>query len=214
LLSGESADYGGGQVFAQQGQIYAVYLPDATSGGTLDLSGTSGSFEKRWYNPRTGDFEGPPEMLNGGGSLSLGAPPFSPAEDWVVLLEKTSSTPPEQGVTVTGFTLINADTDQPIMALTNGATINLATLPTDKLNIRADTDPATVGSVRFAYDGNANYRTENAAPYALAGDKSANYHPMTPSVGPHEITVTPFAGSRGSGTKDTPLTIAVTVMER
>jgi hypothetical protein len=212
LLSGESAEYGGGQVLGKAGEVYAVYLPEATSSGTLDLSGTSGSFQKRWYNPRTGDFEGTAEMLNGGGSISLGAPPDSPAEDWVVLLKKTSSTSPGQGVT--GFTLINADTDQPIMPLTNGATINLATLPTDNLNIRADTDPATVGSVRFAYDGSSNYMTENAAPYALAGNRSANYYPMTPSAGPHEITATPYTGSRGSGTQGTPLTVAFTVTER
>ena len=86
LLTGESESLGGGQVFAKVEEIYAVYLPDTSATGDLDLGGVSGSFEKRWYNPRSGDFEGPIEDVDGGGSVSLGTPPSSPAEDWVVLL--------------------------------------------------------------------------------------------------------------------------------
>jgi hypothetical protein len=89
LLSGESSDYGGGNVFAKAGQVYAVYLPNATSTGTLDLSGVSGSFQKSWYNPRTGQFEGATQTVSGGGNRSLGTPPTSPSSDWVVLLKGT-----------------------------------------------------------------------------------------------------------------------------
>ena len=89
LLSGESPDYGGGQLYAKAGQVYAVYLPNATSTGTLDLSGVSGSFQKSWYNPRTGGFEGVRQTVNGGGERSLGTPPRSPSSDWVVLLQAT-----------------------------------------------------------------------------------------------------------------------------
>ena len=80
-----------------------------------------------------------------------------------------------EGQSVVSFSLINADTDQPISGfdpLTPGATLNFATLPTSNLNIRANTSPSTVGSVRFGLDGNANYRTETAAPYSLGGDVS------------------------------------------
>jgi hypothetical protein len=89
LLSGESSDYGGGQVFAKVGQVYAVYLPNATSTGTLDLSGVSGSFQKSWYNPRTGSFEGATQTVSGGAKRSLGTPPSSPSSDWVVLVKAT-----------------------------------------------------------------------------------------------------------------------------
>ncbi|RYU74628.1 hypothetical protein EWM57_20380, partial [Hymenobacter persicinus] len=41
------------------------------------------------------------------------------------------------GETVTSFTLVNADTDQDIQTLAPGAVINLSTLPTRNLNIRA-----------------------------------------------------------------------------
>lgn len=73
---------------------------------------------------------------------------------------------------VVSFTLINADTDQPISGfdpMPPGAILDVTRLPTSKLNVRANTSPATVGSVRFALDASSNSRTENVAPYALAG---------------------------------------------
>ena len=89
----------------------------------------------------------------------------------------------QSGPAVTSLTLINADTEQPIAGfnpLPATAQLNLATLPTRNLNIRANTSPATVGSVRFGYDANPNFRTENGAPYAFAGDSSGNYLPSRP----------------------------------
>src|SRR5215216_141341 len=128
LLTGEPTDFGRGQVFAKPGELYAVYLPTATTTGTLDLSGESGVFQKRWYNPRTGVFDAAVSTVMGGGSVALGTPPDSPSEDWVVLLESIDT-----GQSTTGFTLINADTDQPIASLTDGMTLNLAMLPTRHL---------------------------------------------------------------------------------
>ncbi len=93
LLTGESSSLGGGQVFAKAGELYAVYLPDATATGELDLSGAPGGFERRWYNPRTGGFEGTAETISGGGSASLGAPPSPSTQDWVVLLRASISDP-------------------------------------------------------------------------------------------------------------------------
>jgi PKD repeat protein len=123
---------------------------------------------------------------------------------------------PAQQDSVVSFTLINADTDLPVAGfdpLNDGATLNLATLPTRNLNIRANTNPATVGSVKFGYDSNPNYRTENAAPYALAGDSSGNYNPWTPTVGSHTLTATPYTGSGATGTAGNALTINFTVID-
>ena len=111
---------------------------------------------------------------------------------------------------------MNADTNQPIAGyspLASGATLNLATLPTRHLNIRANTSPATVGSVRFALDGNSNYRTETEPPYALAGDTSADYWPWTPAVGSHTLTVTPYSGAGGKGTAGKALPSTFTVSD-
>ncbi len=64
--------------------------------------------------------------------------------------------------------------------------------PQRNLNIRANTNPQAVGSVLFGLDGNANYRLENSAPYALAGETNnsgtVDYLPWTPTVGSHTLT--------------------------
>jgi parallel beta-helix repeat protein len=131
---------------------------------------------------------------------------------------EASVTTPSTTQAVVGLTLINADTDQPITGfapLQNGATLDLATLPTRNLNIRADTNPGTVGSVKFGYDGNPNYWTESTVPYALAGDTNAqgDYIAWTPTVGTHTLTATPYSGSGGTGTAGTPRTITFTVTD-
>lgn len=86
LLSGESGD--DGEVFAKTGSVYAVYLPDSTATGSLNLSGTSGSFTQRWFDPRSGTFAGSATTVSGGGAVVLGAPPSGIGEDWVVLIER------------------------------------------------------------------------------------------------------------------------------
>lgn len=91
LLTNESSVYGGGQVFAKTGQVYAIYLPNASNGGTLNLGGTSGSFQLRWYNPRTGLFEGSSRTVTAGGNVGLGSAPSATSEDWVVLLKNTTT---------------------------------------------------------------------------------------------------------------------------
>ncbi len=98
LLTGEST-YAksnpkiSGVVLAKPGEVYAIQLPNASSTGTFDLSGASGAFTLRWYNPRTGNFEGEPTTINGGGNVSLGTPPSSPGEDWVILISYIPGTP-------------------------------------------------------------------------------------------------------------------------
>jgi len=129
----------------------------------------------------------------------------------------TSTNPAPAGQSVVSFTLINADTDQPIAGfnpLTSSAVLNLATLPTRNLNIKANTSPAVVGSVRFGLDGSSNYRTESGSPYALAGNSGSNYRAWTPSLGSHTLTATPYTRSDARGTAGTPLTVTFTVVNQ
>ncbi|MCB2380560.1 InlB B-repeat-containing protein, partial [Hymenobacter sp. BT635] len=113
------------------------------------------------------------------------------------------------GPAVVSFTLINADTDQDIQTLANGATFALVSLPTRNLNIRANTSPATVGSVVFALSGaQTKNQTETAAPYTLFGDNGAgDYNAWTPAPGNYSLTARPYSGGGGSGTPGTALTI-------
>jgi hypothetical protein len=122
----------------------------------------------------------------------------------------TSSAP-----VVASFTLINADTDAPISGYTQiaaGSTIDLATLPTKNLNIRANTSPSIVGSVRFGLNGTSNYRIESAAPYALAGDDKGDYEKWTPSVGSYTVSGTAYTESDAKGTAGSTLTVGFTVV--
>jgi hypothetical protein len=127
--------------------------------------------------------------------------------------------PPSSGGTlrVTSFTLINADTDEPIAGfdpLQNGTILNLGGLPTRNLSVRANTDPATVGSVRFEYDGDTDYRIENARPYCIAGDgPGGDYLPWTPSVGTHALTGVPYTNADAGGAAGEGLTIAFSVVD-
>lgn len=103
---------------------------------------------------------------------------------------------------VTSLTLINAVTDQPVAGygpIPAGATLNLATLPTTQLNVRANVN-GTVGSVRFVWSGaEAGAQNESTAPYAMKGDSSGNYNAWTPAVGNYTLTATPYTGSGATG---------------
>jgi hypothetical protein len=81
----------GPQVFAKRGQIYAVYLPNASATGTLDLAALKGNAEQRWYNPRTGEFVGTPVQVTGDDRHRIGRPPAEPDADWVILIERLNS---------------------------------------------------------------------------------------------------------------------------
>jgi len=88
LLKGPAAADPRSQVFAKPGEVYAVYLPVASKGAALDLSEAPGAFDIRWYNPRTGDFEGQKNTVSGGKPVGLVPPPGSPSDDWAVLVKR------------------------------------------------------------------------------------------------------------------------------
>jgi hypothetical protein len=98
----------------------------------------------------------------------------------------TQSSPTPSGPRITGFVLIDARNDQEIGPLVNGGFINGVAK-----NIRADV-AGSVQSVVFGFDTNANFRTENVAPYAFAGDKSGDYLSYTFASGQHTVTATPY----------------------
>ena len=128
--------------------------------------------------------------------------------------ESTLNTAASTTPTVAKVTLVNADTDDDAGVLVNGATINLATMGPN-LNLRADTSPPILGSVRFSLDGNPNFKLENRAPYTIGGDNIwDDYLPWTPSVGNHTLTVTPYSAADGGGTAGTPVTLNFTVINQ
>lgn len=73
---------------------------------------------------------------------------------------------------VTGFALVNSDTDVVVANLFDGAVIGLSSLgmETPTFNVKAVVSQTAgdIESVAFDYFG-ANFRTENYAPYAFCG---------------------------------------------
>jgi hypothetical protein len=101
-------------------------------------------------------------------------------------------------VFVSGFVLVDADTDTDLFSIRNGELLNLGVLP-QNLSIRTSLSDAA-GSVVFAFDSNPMFQTENNAPYALGGDSPAgNYTPVSFTSGSHTVRATPFAGAGGTG---------------
>lgn len=92
LVQGDSGAYGGAEVFASKGEIYAIYLPETTGNETLDVSGTNVMYRQRWFNPRTGEMINGRENLASSGALSLGSPPSQAGQDWVTLISRTDGT--------------------------------------------------------------------------------------------------------------------------
>jgi len=111
---------------------------------------------------------------------------------------------------VTAFTLINADVDAPIAAfdpLFDGAKIDLESLPTQNLNVRAETNGA-VGSVTFDLTGAESLNaTENAAPYALFGDIGGDFNPWSPLIGSYSLTARSHELAGGGGQAGTDWTV-------
>jgi hypothetical protein len=88
-LIGNTKDDNSKFCFAKPGEIYLVYLPN---GGTtdLDLSGTTGAFTVKWFNPRTGGklLNGSVSSVEGSRAVSLGNPPADTAEDWLIVIRR------------------------------------------------------------------------------------------------------------------------------
>jgi len=83
--SGDNAN----RCLAKIGDTYLVQLHEGGT-HTLDLTGVTGTFTVKWFNPRTGDPVLDGGSVEGGSIVSLGTPPDTPTEDWVLLVENTT----------------------------------------------------------------------------------------------------------------------------
>ena len=114
---------------------------------------------------------------------------------------------------VSGFTLVNADTDEDIAPLSDGDVVDLSATGTANLSVRAGASGA-VESVRFGFEGNSDYQTESQRPYALTGDSDGDYYASWDAEpGSYELSATPFAQAGARGEEGQPLSITFTVVE-
>lgn len=99
------------------------------------------------------------------------------------------------------FTLVNADTDTDIGPLTNNQVIYLPGLPTENLNIRANSSMPNTESINLNFTGTSFDRIENEAPYAMFTDVSGDYKAWCcPEAGTYTISGIPYTGNNATGT--------------
>lgn len=106
---------------------------------------------------------------------------------------------------VTGFVLVDADNNRDIMEITEGMEIDISKLPSMQINIRANTEPEKVGSVRLSIKdlkgNNFLSHIENAVPYALFSDHRGNYYGRLAENGHFLVEATPYEHVEGKGKK-------------
>jgi len=96
------------------------------------------------------------------------------------------------------FSLINTATNQPVPGydpIQEDTELNLALLP-NNLSIRAN---GMYESVRFDFDQQSKFRTENFSPFALFGDEQGDYSPGQLSVESHTLSATAFDQDNATG---------------
>ncbi|WP_040413674.1 T9SS type A sorting domain-containing protein [Cyclobacterium qasimii] len=177
-----------------------VPLNQQQGGVSMEISGpvNLSQFEKvkplALFMDTNGDYAGK-ELPEGNYTLTASAFPFNSSvhsgiggEALTVSFEVVHNSKVDQLV------LVNADTDQDIMTILDGAYIDLNQYKDVKLNIRADGKGQHLGAMAFQLSGAKNYNwTERKAPYAIYGDLPGDdYNGKYFSEGNYKLTVTPY----------------------
>ncbi|MET7030280.1 PKD domain-containing protein [Sediminicola luteus] len=181
--------------------------PNANEFNIISGGITNGFLKPNTTHPISVAFTGTTEGQTATITINYGA-----ASQKQILLQSGTGTP-QSGVI--GFTLVNADSDIDLLDITAGLQINQNTTQGIGLNIRANTNPAVVGSVQLTLSGPVNnVRTENVAPYALFGDSGGNYSGVPFPLGNYTITATAYSGSNLSGTNLGTLTFQFSISDQ
>ena len=176
--------------------ILVLAFPDAVKAQTLDLKSLSSAdtITKTAI---------PYFQLTPIGSYMLTARPHhtsSMAGPTVDLAFSVVSPLSNSSVAVASLSLINTDTNSVISPITDGMVLDLSKLPTKGLSIRANTEPAPVGSVYFELDPVSYTHTEHAVPYDLCNDTGTHGEWALPCsqlqvAGAYTLTATPIDSS-------------------
>ena len=107
------------------------------------------------------------------------------------------------------FVLVDAESDEDIMALEDGMMLDLNSLPAH-LNVRAEAGDK-VKSVAFEISPTDYSRVENVVPFALYGDLSSDYLGGSFAEGEITISATPYTMTRTEGDAGETLSITLQV---
>jgi large repetitive protein len=197
-------------IFIQQTVSYSL-TTSVTGSGSVSRSPNQQSFTSGQSVQLTASPASGWQFSNWSGNATGSVNPLTIVMDGNKTITANFTQLPTDGQQVISFTLINSQTNADVMTITNGSTINIFGL--SGVNIRANTSPATVGSVVMSLTGATSVnRTEGAAPYALWGDINSNYSNGSMNLGSHTLTSTPYTQTGGNGTAGTPLTVNFTVV--
>lgn len=111
------------------------------------------------------------------------------------------------GGAITGFTLVDATSDQTLGALGDGGIIDLSLLQGHKLSIQAESQPQYLDKVSFILQGPTGFRnTEWFYPYTLFGDKTGeggapDYFGAMLVPGNYALEAIPFYGGVKGGSR-------------
>ena len=121
-----------------------------------------------------------------------------------------SSPPPSDNGTdeVARLYLINPDTNKEVGELKSGSEI----VKGSGFNIKAETDPGKVGSVKFVLN-DKTYRIENAAPYAMGGDSNGNFGAMDLAPGTYTLKAIPYDQANAKGKAGEALQMEIKVVK-
>jgi hypothetical protein len=111
--------------------------------------------------------------------------------------------------TVGSLVLYNADTNQPIMTLTNGSVIDYAAIGTSRVTIVANVGSAK--SVAFGMDGNGGMYNDNSNPFSFNGETNGTLNPYSFANGNHTVLATPFSGAYATGSAGSMFSVNFTV---
>ena len=112
---------------------------------------------------------------------------------------------------IESLTLVNSASDNDIRLMNDNDTVNLAVTPS--ITIRANPCQLPIGSVKFQING-STFRTENTAPYSLAGDNSGNYNKWNVAPGLYTLTATPYSGANAGGAAGTGKTVTIRMLNQ
>jgi hypothetical protein len=157
------------------------------------------------------------DMVPVGGSTVTPAPtPTEPTPTPTPTPSPEPTSPTTSGQSVVSFALVNSATEKDVLTIADGQTISLSALGLNKANIRAITNPSTLGSVKFELSGTQSKTSyDNKAPYALHGDDGngnfyyGNWNP--PALGTYTLKATPYTEDNVKGTAGTAKTIRFTI---
>jgi hypothetical protein len=101
---------------------------------------------------------------------------------------------------ITALKLINVNNGSIITYLQSGVTINLASLPTENINIIADYE-GNVDEVIFNLNSFNSFNIEKSPPFSLVGKTNNRLNSWTPNLGEQQISAIPVLGIRSKNSK-------------